>query len=249
MELNNALRHLSEEEIKEVIRMYHDTTIKLVDIIEKFNIKAKPSTFAKILPLVKCEDTCIFCGNNLMHKVQNRYDINRGSEIEDKFCPECGHHEYSGRRSTCNCDGCQKVKEEENQRKKELIRETYSIKREFRKLEDLEFEDQMKLVYVLIKNPLHNISNIAPIVVYTDDVDKDIYVEYLRRLVSTNIISVSPDSDINAFNEKNFPSTFWLDRVIYDVNIEFNEEFVLDPDPPEKKYSDPDDSAESFLEA
>ena len=33
------------------------------------------------------------------------------------------------------------------------------------------------------------------------------------------------------------------------VHKQFNEEFVLDPDPPEKKHSDPDDSAESCLEA
>ena len=33
------------------------------------------------------------------------------------------------------------------------------------------------------------------------------------------------------------------------LHKQFNEEFVLDSDPPEKNHSDPDDSAESFLEA
>ena len=43
MEINRKLEHLTEEQIEEVITMYKDKSIRLSNIISKYNIDVKPS--------------------------------------------------------------------------------------------------------------------------------------------------------------------------------------------------------------
>ena len=52
MEINRKLEHLTEEQIEEVITMYKDKSIRLSNIISKYNIDVKPSGLLSILPPV-----------------------------------------------------------------------------------------------------------------------------------------------------------------------------------------------------
>lgn len=53
MEINRKLEHLTEEQIEEVITMYKDKSIRLSNIISKYNIDVKPSGLLSILPPIK----------------------------------------------------------------------------------------------------------------------------------------------------------------------------------------------------
>ena len=43
--------------------------------------------------------------------------------------------------------------------------------------------------------------------------------EIIKKLYDLKVISVSPDSDINAFSSEEFPSRFYINRVNYIVNV------------------------------
>ena len=47
MEINRKLEHLTEEQIEEVITMYKDKSIRLSNIISKYNIDVKPKAYGK----------------------------------------------------------------------------------------------------------------------------------------------------------------------------------------------------------
>ena len=65
MEINEKLKHLTETQIEEVVTMYMDKSIKISDILSKYNIDVKPGGLLKILPPVRTNDVCVICGEFL----------------------------------------------------------------------------------------------------------------------------------------------------------------------------------------
>ena len=45
MEINEKLKHLTETQIEEVVTMYMDKSIKIADILSKYNIDVKPGGY------------------------------------------------------------------------------------------------------------------------------------------------------------------------------------------------------------
>ena len=139
---------------------------------------------------------------------------------KDRFCLSCGHKEYGGfnrNRKECNCEGCKAIAELEHESMKKKIRDTYNQENNVIEFEDLILEDKIKLIYILLNNSYNNISQIAPIIIQKN------YIEYINRLLEIKAISVSPENNVDAFLEEDFPKRYFVAKVIYDVNVNIKE--------------------------
>lgn len=220
MEINRKLEHLTEEQIEEVITMYKDKSIRLSNIISKYNIDVKPSGLLSILPPIKTDEVCAICGAYLYQKLKPRTGYASDSQ-KDKFCLECGHWVYAKsiwETKKCTCEGCKAKAEEE--RKKKQIQEIYSKEKAQINFTELTLSDQIKLVYVLMNNSFHNVSEIAPME------PEGKWIQYINRLTEIKAISVSPESAVNAFCKENFPNEYYVAKVQYNVNVIFDDEIL-----------------------
>lgn len=222
MEINRKLEHLTEEQIEEVITMYKDKSIRLSNIISKYNIDVKPSGLLSILPPIKTDEVCAICGAYLYQKLKPRTGYASDSQ-KDKFCLECGHWVYAKsiwETKKCTCEGCKAIAKAEEERKKKQIQEIYSKEKAQINFTELTPSDQIKLVYVLMNNSFHNVSEIAPME------PEGKWIQYINRLTEIKAISVSPESAVNAFCKENFPNEYYVAKVQYNVNVIFDDEIL-----------------------
>lgn len=222
MEINRKLEHLTEEQIEEVITMYKDKSIRLSNIISKYNIDVKPSGLLSILPPIKTDEICAICGAYLYQKLKPRTGYASDSQ-KDKFCLECGHWVYAKsiwETKKCTCEGCKAIAKAEEERKKKQIQEIYSKEKAQINFTELTLSDQIKLVYVLMNNSFHNVSEIAPME------PEGKWIQYINRLTEIKAISVSPESAVNAFCKENFPNEYYVAKVQYNVNVIFDDEIL-----------------------
>lgn len=222
MEINRKLEHLTEEQIEEVITMYKDKSIRLSNIISKYNIDVKPSGLLSILPPIKTDEVCAICGAYLYQKLKPRTGYASDSQ-KDKFCLECGHWVYAKsiwETKKCTCEGCKAIAKAEEERKKKQIQEIYSKEKAQINFTELTLSDQIKLVYVLMNNSFHNVSEIAPME------PEGKWIQYTNRLTEIKAISVSPESAVNAFCKENFPNEYYVAKVQYNVNVIFDDEIL-----------------------
>lgn len=159
MEINEKLEHLTETQIEEVVAMYMDKSIKISDILSKYNIDVKPGGLLKILPPVRTNDVCVICGEFLYKNIEARTAYSYSGEQSDRFCLNCGHKEYANngwRRKKCDCNGCKAIEMMEYERKKKEIRKTYEKENDRIDFAELILADQVKLIYLLfvtVQNP------------------------------------------------------------------------------------------------
>lgn len=222
MEINRKLEHLTEEQIEEVITMYKDKSIRLSNIISKYNIDVKPSGLLSILPPIKTDEVCAICGAYLYQKLKPRTGYASDSQ-KDKFCLECGHWVYAKsiwETKKYTCEGCKAIAKAEEERKKKQIQEIYSKEKAQINFTELTLSDQIKLVYVLMNNSFHNVSEIAPME------PEGKWIQYINRLTEIKAISVSPESAVNAFCKENFPNEYYVAKVQYNVNVIFDDEIL-----------------------
>lgn len=222
MEINRKLEHLTEEQIEEVITMYKDKSIRLSNIISKYNIDVKPSGLLSILPPIKTDEVCAICEAYLYQKLKPRTGYASDSQ-KDKFCLECGHWVYAKsiwETKKCTCEGCKAIAKAEEERKKKQIQEIYSKEKAQINFTELTLSDQIKLVYVLMNNSFHNVSEIAPME------PEGKWIQYINRLTEIKAISVSPESAVNAFCKENFPNEYYVAKVQYNVNVIFDDEIL-----------------------
>ena len=222
MEINRKLEHLTEEQIEEVITMYKDKSIRLSNIISKYNIDVKPSGLLSILPPIKTDEVCAICGAYLYQKLKPRTGYASDSQ-KDKFCLECGHWVYAKsiwETKKCTCEGCKAIAKAEEERKNQQIQEIYSKEKAQINFTELTLSDQIKLVYVLMNNSFHNVSEIAPME------PEGKWIQYINRLTEIKAISVSPESAVNAFCKENFPNEYYVAKVQYNVNVIFDDEIL-----------------------
>ncbi len=52
------------------------------------------------------------------------------------------------------------------------------------------------------------------------------WIEYLNRLIEIKAISVSPESEVEAFCEEDFPKRYYVGKVQYEVNVVFDEDVL-----------------------
>lgn len=224
LKVHEKLKHLTEEEINEVVDLYQNKEVKVKDIISKYKIDVKPTGLVKILPPVKVDRLCPYCHQNMYYNLEARGSYSYSVDSNIKFCLSCGHKEYPerwGDKEECNCGNCQEMKEKKRQEKQNMIYELYQKEYEKVQFSSLTLEDKVILIYILMNNPNHNTETIAPCRSSKE------WIRKLNRLLEMKIISLSPRTDVEAFTEEEFPNRYYVAKATYDINVIFDDDEIL----------------------
>lgn len=204
----------TEEQISEMAKLY-DNGEKVANIISAYDLDISPGQMARFLPMVETEKECPYCGKKMVRPRTRDSYISR-NRIK---CRLCGH--ILGNR--CECLNCRAEMEKEELAKKEIIQNYYNnirLEYEAREFQELNLEEKFYLymLFVLDGNgkSLKNISY--------NSMRNKIGILLINRLLESRIILVSPDSDIEAFSEDDFPRYFYLTRANYIINVRFTGE-------------------------
>lgn len=231
MNIHDKLKHLSLEAIETLMDLYYSGEKTAKELLELYNIKSSPSQLYTLFPHKEVKDNvCRHCEGKLYVKRASKTSYPKNNNTP--YCIECGHEEWNH----CKCSKCvaereieRKIREKEKrdilESRMNLIRNTYKLySTNFKIYDDLEFEDKVFLGALCrcslnedgctIKD-LNSIDGIlAP---YKMD------IALIEKLYDAKIISVHPDSDIDAFEPgENFPNIFYLNRVMYHLNIKYD---------------------------
>ncbi|MCB5239786.1 hypothetical protein [Niallia circulans] len=238
--LDPRLLHLSQDEIIQLINRYYDgeTVSKL---IKEYKIKITPSQLYSIFPPVKSDEKCEHCDSNVVFPWGSK-SWSEKLVINQKFCINCNH---SGR-SNCNCIKCLeiraleeaeklKIKREEDERKRNTLKEiTLSKMQNIHLEDDLTMEDRLYLAVILraslsedmkwIEPNSKNFVRMSPTSEYTNEI--------LKTLISRDILIVDgATSDLNSFQETEKGIVYDMLGVKYHLNVvanDFEEDFNND---------------------
>ena len=222
MVIDNKLNHLSEDEIQEVIELYENTLIPVKEILETYNINIQASRLVYILPPEKTKISCPYCDSVMFKKRKSRsIDSNFYKAVIE--CFECGHVMYENKNmgeKECNCINCKEKERQEIINKKEIIKRLYGNSKEMKKIEEVKFKDIEELIYILSYYKLNNGLELQPVrnAFYGNKKLKDI----VCNLLENNILAVSPNTDIEAFDEDDFPRIVKVSLATYRINIDID---------------------------
>lgn len=228
--INKNLKHLSNEQILEVIKKYYSDE-KIQDILDEYKISTTPSTLIKTFPTKFVDEKCEKCGCQLVVKFKSKSSM---YEKEKVNCLQCGHDKN---KRFCNCRLCKaehKVMflEKEEQLKKALQEKIEKVQNALESnevlkiLEDnLTLEDRLYMSALLrcslsedmsIINPLGKIDRIlAPTEKFVQEI--------IKTLVARKIIKVSRESSLDAFDIRvDETGAEGVTYRIYDAKYEIN---------------------------
>ena len=228
-EIKEYRKGFTTEQLDEMAELY-DAGEKVINIIKKCNLKISAGQISYFLPTVETDKICPYC--NLPMRRRRKRDLYYYSD--DIRCEECGHY-YDNWYKECECINCQKKKIQLVEWKKERVKSYYSEIIPLEKIEygELEFRQRCLLFFLYcIIEKLLNFDYISHKVI------KDIMaLDLVKQLIKEGILYVSPNSDIDAFLDEDFPSKYYVEKVDYIVNVSFSEkdkkalskkDFVLD---------------------
>lgn len=168
MDINKKLKHLTAKQIEEVVQKYEDN-VKIIDIIKEYKIDVTPSGFYKILPPSKTNVSCIYCGNDMYKKRVSRSSYSYSDSNQILFCDNCGHTVYPeiwSRIYICECENCVAYRKRIVEEKQEKINSLYGNPKEKINFTDMEFRNQIDLIFVLLNNPKKDTYEILPVNIY-----------------------------------------------------------------------------------
>lgn len=228
--INKNLKHLSNEQIVEVIEKYYRNE-KIQDILDEYKISTTPSTLIKTFPTKFVDEKCEKCGCQLVVKFKSKSSM---YEKEKVNCLQCGHDKN---KRFCNCRLCKAehkvmfLKKEEQlkkalQEKIEKVQNALESNEVLKILEDnLTLEDRLYMSALLrcslsedmsIINPLGKIDRIlAPTEKFVQEI--------IKTLVARKIIKVSRESSLDAFDIRvDETGAEGVTYRIYDAKYEIN---------------------------
>ena len=243
--MHKDLNHLNQSEIEELIVKYYETKNEddIKYLLNTYNLDIPWNLLHYYFPRKMIEsEKCEYCQHNLVfpyisQKENNFEPINYKLMYDEKhkyICPSCSHKPYD---ENCNCIHCytkketlrikkiKQAKQEEEQRKKQLIFEQYGFKEPIN-YESLTLAQKVKLGTIVKSCMTENLYEFIPISNYKGKLTPNTnYTDnIIQELYRINAIEVSPFSPINAFvDNENFPQRFYIYKVIYYLNIEQRE--------------------------
>lgn len=194
--IDPSLKHLSNEQIYEVIKKYYDDE-KINDILNDYKISITPSKLVKVFPSVFLKAHCKKCNSQLHGEFKSKSSLHIIGPKE--ACPNCSHKVNS---RFCDCYFCEKERIELEEEKKKIVNATF-INADVPLIseKDLSLEDRFYMSVILraalsedmrIIGPLNEISRkIAP----TNKLIKEI----MDTLTARNLILISEYSSLDAF--------------------------------------------------
>lgn len=197
------MNKLPENKVNEIVDLYlnQKDTISVREIIARYNLNISSNQLRELLPLVRSDKSCPYCGTVMYRKI-----VSRG-HLGDPYCKTCGHIFYSDSENICRCRKC-------DEGRREFIKNVYGKEQPKINFSDLSL-DYMVLVVKLIKQT-GNFDIIRGEMFWNLEIERKI-------LLQKSLISVSPDSPVNAFDIHNFPYSFFVYEVDYKINIRFSQ--------------------------
>lgn len=218
--MHEKLQHLNQDQLEDLINSYYSESKNVEELIDEYDIDITPSSLYKYLPPEKLEDEfCEHCGNYMYKSRESKssYRYNIGTP----YCINCGHKNIQ----TCNCKTCNEIRKDIAQEKKKKIINCYNPdKYDTVDIDQLDFRKRVYLGslvrYCLSEDTSHLLSiNEVDVELMPNDNSTQI----VRHLFRERIISPYIYSDIAAFEDnEEFPNTFYLSRVKYNLNIEYD---------------------------
>lgn len=238
---------LSKEEVQEIIDKYYKG-IKNQDIIDEYDLDLLPGSLVKCFPPQETDKVCPYCGTHLMHNYEPRGYIpvkDRGkvrglnSDVND-YCPSCGHKPNV---VYCNCEHCEKKRAEKAEKeklekqkaleaKKETVRQLCKVLPADENFYFLDLNTRINFCTIcsaLLKDDLKTIERY-------DISEKRLFVDHeeltsaYKELHNKNVLGVSPESDLDAFFDEDFPYNFNVLKVRY-----YPRAYLWTPDDESKK--------------
>lgn len=229
--INKNLKHLSNEQIVEVIEKYYSDE-KIQDILDEYKLSIRPSMLIKTFPTKFVGEKCEKCDNELVVKFKARSNRYQREKVK---CLECGHDKNN---RFCNCRICtaeqMAIFWEKEQQKKNAVQEkkakvhTALVRSEGPEIleEDLNLKDILYMSALLRLALSEDMSIIEP----PGKVDrilapKESFVqEIIQTLIDRKIIKVSEKSSLDAFDirvdEKGEEVvTYQIYNVKYEINM------------------------------
>ena len=222
LKLEKNLQHLSKQETEKLIeRYYNGESVK--NLIKEYKINASIGELYKLFPPEVFDNyKCEYCNISLVINRPSKTNQNRPKYERDLYCPLCGHTPFI---NSCKCKNCTEKEKHITEKRLAIIKTVYSQEKEQVNFYDISFENKVflgALCRYLLKENLYEIKpyiestyNLTP----TLDLLKKLYTNLLCK----NIISISPNSSLSAFNQEseNFPYEFNIYYLDYFVNLDF----------------------------
>lgn len=215
--INPSLKHLSEDDIRELIQKYYEG--KPVQKLKKTYEIISSVALKQLLPEKIINEKCIYC--DVFYNERWHF---RTEDSNAPYCTICKHC----KKDFCTCKNCKKklreLKEVEEIKKRELIRSTYNEKNYERFPEiDLTLEDKLYLSVLLRGGLNESLTLITPLAQIKERLTStsSFTIELVKTLTGKNIIIPHPNSEISSFvEEDNFPNIFYAELVVYRLNID-----------------------------
>ena len=213
------LSHLNHNQLNDLMNDYYNGKSNN-KILKDYELSIPAATLYKFFPPKEFDEyKCEYCDTTL---VANRKSKSNNIYYEsDLYCPICNHLPFI---NNCQCENCQTKRKNDQIKKHKQIYDMYSQSQPSVDFEDLSFDNKIFLGALCKLQLSEDMTQIMP---YSERLtstqltpsDKWTYDIY-RTLFDENIITINPESSIEAFkNSDDFPSIYYMDRVIYNVNI------------------------------
>ncbi|MEY4464156.1 MAG: hypothetical protein RLZZ81_1127 [Pseudomonadota bacterium] len=192
------LSHLTEEQIKDLIKRYYNHE-KIANLLEEFEINVYPSMLIKLFPpVIHNELFCKYCPDiNLVSKLDGRSHRNYNVVHFEKFCPVCDHRDHT----YCYCSNCKEIRKQKEQAEEEnkrnvLMQAFLPVNIDIPAPNELTLKDALYLISVaehsatkdleFIKPYLEgpSITNLAP--------DEELRCNIIEHLNSRGFIQINP---------------------------------------------------------
>lgn len=215
------INELSPGELKSLLNDY-ENNVAIKKIISDYNLSVSPSKFSKSLPPVEFKNIiCPYCNISMVAQRKSRSSYSKEYFRSDLYCPKCLHRNVN----SCGCSNCKEKLRELQAKKRILIKETYcSTNRSYLAIDTITYEHKVYLGAIcrmLLDENMTFVSSyerktvpneLTPNIEWT--------VEIYKELYKANILSVHPDSALDAFiDDDSFPRIFDVLKVSYFVNV------------------------------
>lgn len=220
-------KELSDEQKEKFVNAYYDNG-KVKEMLAELGIQENHIKIYEQFPPEVLDDQCEYCGSNLVCKrFPRNHVVTEEEKGENTYCPECGHQPYV---ETCDCSYCNEKPERKKEKLQNAIKEFWGRAQKKVQMSDMTFRERIYLDTVLrfaLDEDMKSTKPFAEIKIKIVP-DKLYLEEIITSLVDSNILLVSTDSDIEAFDlsSDEFPQKFFYDRVRLTLNVE--EEYAND---------------------
>jgi len=127
------LTNKTEEEIATIAAEYYSGRKSSSELIEEYHLEAKGKNryIHNHFPPLKTADKCVYCGNDIYFTYPSKTEANRyhgeKNVLNAYKCKKCGHMPLV---DYCNCDSCNKKREEEQKKIEEELKAKQEIQRQ-----------------------------------------------------------------------------------------------------------------------